>query len=100
MKNTSVLFLSIETGIIVEVARETRSVLQRSLDAAAENSKNTREFANKTFKDDLWAMIGIQEEAFRRLVAFSTAVAEKPYAEAVHDTDPAARHKRRARAGR
>jgi hypothetical protein len=64
--------------------------VQRSLDAAAENAKNNREFAKKTFNDDLWAMIVIQAEAVRRLVVFSTAVAEQPDAEVVHDPDPAA----------
>jgi hypothetical protein len=90
MKDFSVLLFNSETRITVEVARETRSVVQRSLDAAAENAKNTREFAKKIFNDDLWAMIGIQAEAFRRLVAFSTAVYEHPGAEVVHDPDPAA----------
>jgi DNA modification methylase len=90
MKDPSVLLFDSETRITVEVARETRSVVQRSLDAAAENAKNTREFAKKTFNDDLWAMIGIQAEAVRRLVVFSTAVAEQPDAEVVHDPDPAA----------
>jgi hypothetical protein len=44
-----------ETRINVEVAHETRSVVQRSL---AENAENTREFAKKAFNVDLWAMIG------------------------------------------
>jgi hypothetical protein len=64
--------------------------VHRSLDAAAENAKNTREFAKKTFNDDLWAMIGTQAEAVRRLVVISSAVSEQPDAEVVHDPDPAA----------
>ena len=79
----------------MEVARKTRSVMQRSLDTSAENAKNTREFAKKTFNDDLWAMIGIQAEAVRRLVAFSTAIAKQPDAEVVHDPDRAARTRKK-----
>jgi hypothetical protein len=75
MEDPSVLLFDSETRIFVEAARETRSVVQCSLDAAAENAKNTREFAKKTFNDNLWALIGIQAEAVRRLVVFSTAVA-------------------------
>jgi hypothetical protein len=89
IKDPSVLLFNSDTRITVEVAREARSVVQRSLDAAAESAKNTREFAKKTFNDDLWAVIGIQEEAVRQLVAFSTAVAEQHDAEVVHDPDPA-----------
>jgi hypothetical protein len=89
IEDPSVLFFNSNTRITVEVARETRSVVQLSLDAAAESAKNTREFPKKTFNDDLWAMIGIQEEAVRQLVASSTAVAEQPDAEVVHDPDPA-----------
>jgi hypothetical protein len=63
MKYPSVLLFDSETRITVEVARETRSVVHRSLDVAAENAKNTREFAKKTFNDDLWAMM----ESKRRL---------------------------------
>jgi DNA modification methylase len=95
MKDPSVPIFNSETRIMVEVARETRSVVQRSLDAAAENAKNTREFAKKTFNDDLWAMIGIQAEAVRRLVAFSSAIAEQPDAEMVHDPDAAAPTRRK-----
>jgi hypothetical protein len=69
--------------------------VQRSLYAAAENAKNTREFAQKMFNDDLWAMIGIQAEAVRHLVDFSTAVAEQPDAEVVHDHDRAAPTRRK-----
>jgi hypothetical protein len=79
-----------ETRIEVDVAPETRSVVQRSLDAAAENAKNTTEFAKKTFTDDLWAMIGILGEAARRFVAFSTVIAEQPDSEVVPDPDSAA----------
>ena len=53
MNDPSVPIFNSETRITVEVARETRSVVQRSLDAAAENAKNTREFDKKTFNDDL-----------------------------------------------
>jgi hypothetical protein len=54
----------------VEVARQTCSVVQRSLDVAADNAKNTRELAMKTFNDDLWVKIAIQADVVRRLLAF------------------------------
>ena len=95
MNEPSVPIFNSETRITMEGSRETRSVVQRILDAAAENAKNTREFEKNTFKDDLWAMIGIQAEAFRRLVAFSTAIAEQPDAEVVHDPDRAAPTRRK-----
>jgi hypothetical protein len=83
IKNTLVPMFNPDTRIMVEIAPETRSVVQRSLDAAAENAKNTKEFGKKTFAEDLWAMIGIQGEAVRRLVAFSAAISEQPDAEVV-----------------
>jgi hypothetical protein len=60
IEDPSILFFNSDTRITVEVAHETRSVVQLSLDAAAESARNTREFPKKTFNDDLWAMIGIQ----------------------------------------
>jgi hypothetical protein len=95
MKKPSAPLLNSETRINVEVVRVKSSFVQRSLDAAAENAKNTREFENKTFNDDLWAMIGIEAKAFRRLISFSTAVAEEPDAEVVHVPDPAAATRRK-----
>jgi hypothetical protein len=41
MKDPSVLLFDSDTGITVDVARETRSVVQHSLNAAADNSNNT-----------------------------------------------------------
>jgi hypothetical protein len=70
MKDPSIMLFDSETRITVEVARQTRSVVQRSLDAAADNAKNTRELAKKTFNDDFWAMIAIQADDVRRLAAF------------------------------
>jgi hypothetical protein len=90
ISDPTVLEYNSETRIRVEIEPETRSVVQRSLDAAAENAKNTTDFAKKTFTDDLWAMLGILGEAVRRLVAFSTAIAEQPGSEVVQDPDAAA----------
>jgi hypothetical protein len=95
IKNPLVPMFNPETRIMVEIAPETRSVVQRSLDAAAENAKSAKEFARKTFADDLWAMIGIQGEAVRRIVAFSTAISEQPDAEVVQDPDAAAPTRRK-----
>jgi predicted RNA methylase len=95
IKDPLVPMFNPETRIMVEISPETRSVVQRSLDAAAENAKNTKEFAKKTFADDLWAMIGIQGEAVRRIVAFSTAISEQPNAEVVQDPDAAAPTRRK-----
>lgn len=99
IKDPSATEFTSETRIMVEVTPETRSVVQRSLDAAAENAKNTREFAKKTFTDDLWSMIGIQGEAVRRLVAFSAAIAEQPDAEVLQDPDAAAPTRKRKEKG-
>jgi hypothetical protein len=55
IKDPSVLLFDSETRITVQGAQETRYVVQCSLDAAAESAKNTREFARKTFNDNLWA---------------------------------------------
>jgi hypothetical protein len=47
MQDPSVSIFNCETRIMVEVARETRSVVQRILDTVAENAKNTRVFREK-----------------------------------------------------
>jgi DNA modification methylase len=62
--------------IQVKVIPEQVSVIQRSLDAVAENNTSPRAFAKKTFCDDLWTMIGIQSSVVQRVVKFSTALAD------------------------
>jgi hypothetical protein len=62
--------------VAVEVLPEAKSVVQVCLNAASENARHDNECGKKTFTDDCWAMIKVLGDAVRRLVEFSTAVAE------------------------
>jgi 16S rRNA G966 N2-methylase RsmD len=62
--------------IEVEVLPETPSVVRRSLDATAENAANNKDYAKKTFADDLWTMLLMRAEVVARVVKFSEAIAD------------------------
>jgi DNA methylase len=82
--------------IQVKVVSEDESMIQRTLDAAAENNSVGKVFAKKTFCDDLWTMLKIQCHVVERIVTFSTAIADHPPTTMVSDPDAAIRPSKKA----
>jgi hypothetical protein len=62
--------------IQVKEVAEDDSMIQRTLDAAAENNSVGKAFAKKTFCDDLWTMLKIQCHVVEGFVTYSTAIAD------------------------
>jgi len=58
----------------VKVVPAVDVVVQRALDANAENTVAADGSAKKTFCDELWAMLRVQENVVRRLIAYSSAL--------------------------
>jgi hypothetical protein len=71
-------------------------MIQRTLDAAAENNSVGKVFAKTTFCDDLWTMLKIQCHVAERIVKFSTAIADYPPTSMVPDPDAAIRPSNKA----
>jgi hypothetical protein len=78
------------------VVSEDDSIIQRTLDAAAENNSVGKMFAKKIFCDDLWTMLKIQCNFVERFVKFSTAIADHPPISMVPDPDAAIRPSKKA----